>query len=485
MSENKNCPQCGSHLISGAFGGEVCPVCGWGRAETQAIAPPSGIVYKIKSKSLRWKAITLTVILVSSILITTVGAEAVGQWRTNRAISRAQSLIDQRLYASAARTLNVAAIKPSATGGTSFTGRKVLSNTIRWAHDSVKVTAAKGQISSAKPENAIAILDDVNEDFPQEDEANDLIDFAQDQSFEPEEEIDDELLDEIAYVPDDPELENLDEITQDAVDDEIITDDEVAPAAVAAAGPSTNGSSPAAPVTVAADEEVIPDEDTDFGPDDGGDDDLGPDPDDDTALYEDADDGLGGPDDSDEPIEPEEPVTFAPNTTPAQKAKSPKTVGKVPLYWSGYVDNLAAPKDLDQLFTINKKSEFLAKKDKVSGFSKYNDGLAMGQLYNRKPKGKKNIVPLYRYYSAKKTDHYYTRNAKFAKGKKTNYVKQLKVGYIGKYKDGKCLAGNRPLYRIYNKQYTSTLLVADANYRGTLLSSNTGWSGNKIIGCIW
>jgi len=479
MSQHKNCPQCGTDLYVSHFNNVSCPVCGWGIVEASNATPPSGFLYYLSSKSLRWKALTLTSIFVSGIFITSIGGYGISQWSQRRSLARAQNLIDQRMYASAARVLNKSAASSTVSVAPKFSGRKLLNNSIRWAHDTVDVASAKDNMEASKPQTAIDSLDDVDEDFPQEDEAIELIDLAQEQTMDEDVEITDEILDDIAYVADDPELDNLDEITSDAIDDEVITPDEVKPDPKPAAQPTntTTATNPSAPVTTSSPAPNVSEPE-------------------DEPIDEDSDDTLDDSEDLDELLDsdfeepsldelPEspEPVTSVAPAAPSQQTATIKKVGLVPFYQLIYINNPNAITDADTFLTTDLSGEVNPKKDKKSGFGNYGGPTVIGSLYNRRVNGNKNIVPLYRYWSSKKTDHFYTRNGKFAKKKGSKYTRQKVAGYIGKYKGGKCLEGTKPLYNLYSKKYGDNFYSTDTN--AVKFVEAAGYGHKKIRGCLW
>lgn len=217
-------------------------MCGWGKSENVIVTRPSGL-QRIGAKSRRWKMTAAAGIAVAILIITPFLNMGIDQVQAKQAIAKAKKQMSSRLYASAARTLNEAPLADNEM-------RTLMSSTVRWAHDISDVKQAKTAMSDSKPDDALESLAEIDEDFPQEDEAVDLMELAQDQFIDPELEISDGELDEIAFVPDDPELDNLDELTSEIEDElgelEDLTADEPAAAAPATPQP-TNPAQPATP----------------------------------------------------------------------------------------------------------------------------------------------------------------------------------------------------------------------------------------------
>lgn len=375
-----------------------------------------------------------------------------------QAVALAKSQMDKRLYASAVRTLNQAP-RSLTTSGTKKQVNGLLSDTLRWAHDISDVAIAKKSIVAVQPEKALDTLDAVDEDFPQENEAVDLIDLAQDQSIDPGIEVNDQIVDDIAYVPDDPELDNLDELSQQAEDQLSGTAQEATTANSQSETATQTATSEQQPATAA---EASAETSTDPSADDPS---------------------LSEP--SDEPPEeelPDSPDPVAPST-PASANSKP--TGLVPFYQLNWFNNPKNPTDQDTFYTTDLNTEVKQRKDKRSNATGYDTGTVVGQIYNRKVAGNANIVPLYRYYSASRTSHYLTTNGKFSSNNKSaNYVRQQVAGYIGKWDGQKCLAGNIPLYSIYSPKMTDNFDTTNAAFRDALVA-NAGWKYPKVTGCIW
>lgn len=443
MSQHTKCPQCGTEITKEYYEQTVCPMCGWSSAGSATAAPPSGIVYKIRTKSLRWRIGATAAVLVSILVITPLLGLGVDQVRANMAITKARQQMDDRLYASAARTINEAPAS-APLKNTTVEMDQVLSNTIRWARDISDVKVAKKSIQDVEPAAALESLEDIDEDFPQDEETDELIDLAQDQTLDPELEISEEELDEIAYVPDDPELENLDELEvtaeehlSEAANEEVAVPTPEQPAPAEAA--------PEAPIDDAPIEAILED---------------------DVPLEE-----LPDGDEIADPV----PVAGQPEPLPP----------KVNLYQLSWKNKPSKTTDQDSFYTINVANEVRPKKDRRSGFSGYNTDGPIGSVFKRKPKGNQNVVPLYRYWSASRTDHYYTTNKNFSSSNpKANYVRQQAAGYIGVWNGSACLEGNKPLYNIYNSKLSDNFYTADPGLKDRMIRSD-GWVNPNIVGCIW
>lgn len=454
MKKYTHCPQCGNELYTDHYTQTHCVMCSWGKTDEPYTPPPTGIIYTLSSKSLKWKTTAFAGVIVCLLIITPVLNLAINQVQTNRAIAKARQQIDKGLYASAARTLNQAP-RTVAVSSARKEVSGLLSNSIRWARDTSEVNVAKKQVAEVEPEFALNTLDDIEEDFPLEDEAVDLIDFAQEQALDPSLEVNEEMLDELANMPDDPELGNLDELEQEA--GEQLTPDAPKPAAASSA-PAPAPAIPEEPAT--PEEGVISDELIEEPPLD--------------ELPE-------APEMANE--EESNPTTPAPKPDPASADK--QTPRLATLYHMSWQNKPTNQTDQDNFYTIDLNNEVNARKDRLSNFSGYGSSDIIGQLYTRKPEGKKNIVPLYRYWSVSKTDHYYTVNSKFAsKTKKSNYVRQQAAGYIGKWDGKKCSEGITPLYTLYNAKVSDNFYTTNAAMKDALVK-NQGWTNPKVVGCIW
>lgn len=458
MNQKTKCPQCGTDFTSGYNTPIICPMCGWGKDENFFLSPPSGFSHFWNTKSIRWRTGAVAALFLALIVITPLINLGRNQLMANHAVALAKSQMDKRLYASAVRTLNQAP-RSMTTGTTKQQMNGLLSDTLRWAHDISDVATAKKSIVAVQPEKALDTLDTVDEDFPQENEAVDLIDLAQDQSIDPEIEVNDQIVDDIAYVPDDPEMDNLGELSQQAEEQLNGTSEEATPSAQpeTATQTSTTGEQQTA-TTSEANSETSTDPSAD-----------------DPSLSE----------SSDEPPEEELPDSPDPVTPSTPATTTSKPTGLVPFYQLNWFNNPKNPTDQDTFYTTDLNTEVKQRKDKRSNATGYDSGTVIGQIYNRKVVGNPNIVPLYRYYSASHTSHYFTTISKFASNNKSaNYVRQQVAGYIGKWDGQKCLAGNIPLYGIYSPKLTDNFATTSVPFRDALVA-NAGWKYPKVTGCIW
>lgn len=442
MSKYTKCPQCGTEINTDYYAPLECKMCGWGKDANVVVTPPSNLSYKLSGKSARWKAGVVAAVFAVLIVAIPLFNFSRNQILANHAVAVAKSQMDKRLYASAVRTLNEAP-RNQTTEKTQKEMNAILSDTVRWAHDISDVSTAKDQIAAAQPDEALDNLDEVDEDFPQADEAVDLIDLAQDQSIDPSLDVSDEMLDDIAYVPDDPELENLDELTSQA-EEELNAPSAQAPNTPAASTATPQTSTLSNPVTTTDPESEIVE---------------------------------------DPIIEEELPET--PDDSPAVQTPSKQAPHLTNLYQLTWNNKPKAAVDQDSFYTIDFTKEVTPRKDRKSNFSGYASPTAVGQIYNRKPIGNKNIVALYRYWNAQKTDHYYTINGKFsANNANAGYNRQAVAGYIGRWDGAKCLEGTKPLYVLYNAKLTDNFYTTDASLKNTMAQSKN-WVNTKVAGCLW
>ncbi len=438
MAKNTKCPQCGSEIsLNEYYKTPRCAVCGWGMLENAVVSePPSGFKHYVRTKSMRWKfgvaALSIIALLVISPLLGVVSSNVMA----NQAVAKAATQMKNRLYASAARTLNKAP-RPAFASAKSKNMNKMTGDTIRYAQDNKDVRTAKTALESEDPNAAFDALDDIDEDFPQEDEAGELEDYAQELEIDPELEFEDGFWDEVAPTPDDPELDNLPELAEEA-------DVPVPAAPTATTTPSTTTS----PTTQ--------------------------DPEDSNASEV-----------TNEPVNETE-LPDAPKTTAvAGQPVTTQTSTLTPLYQLNWQNKAANPTDQDSFYTVDLDGEATPRKDKRSNFSGYGVRNQIGQIYKRAVPNNTNIVPLYRYWNVSKTNHFYTTNSKFASsGKNTGYIRQQIAGYIGKWNGSTCAEGTKPLYNIYNPSLSDNFYTTDIALKDRMVS-NQGWKNPKVTGCIW
>lgn len=442
MAQNTKCPQCGSEIsINEYYKTPRCAVCGWGMLENAVVSqPPSGFKHYIRSRTTRWKFGAVAVSIIAVLLVTPMIGVISSNLMANQALAKATSQMNGRLYASAARTLNEAP-RPIFSSAKVKNMNTMVGNTIRYAQDISDVKTAKKSMVADKPEDALASLDEIEEDFPQEDEAIDLMDLAQDLELDPDLDVSVETLDDIAFTPDDPESENLAELASEA---DVPTETPEA----TVAEPASTGSNTADPLENPA--ETTPPEEV-----------------------------------AEEPVAEELPDAPEPAAAANQPATAVPSSSLTPLYqlsWSNKKPNSA---DQDSFYTIDLNNEATPRKDKRSNFNGYGPSTVIGQVYKRKVSGNKNIVPLYRYWSATKTDHYYTTSSKFSSANKnSNYIRQQIAGYVGKWNGTACLDGTKPLYNIYNSSLSDNFYTTDVALKDGLIKNN-GWKNPRVAGCIW
>lgn len=438
------CPQCGTTLIPDAAQRVRCLMCGWGGQtgiDSQAKTAPA--VKYVASKSVRWKLMTVSLAIIAILVIPSAVAYPFNQWRANQTIAKAKSQMNMRLYASAAKTLNSS---PSALtlSSKSLEVKKLLVDNVRWARDISNVKEAKKSLVETDPDLALAELSDIEEDYPHEEEVIDLIDLAQDQIIDPDLEVSLEEVDEIAFAPEDPDAEILEELEkeQGIASEEIEAADQTAPTPEAPGGETE--------IPESLEDELVIEE-------------IGLSPDEEIELEDVA--------------EPEEMEL----SEPAPPGPAP---GKTQLRDFYHLYNSGSD---DHMHTTDVNNEVNPGRDKRTGGAGYGNYGSIGKLYNRKVKKyNKRIVPLYRYYSAARKDHFYTNNRNFSSSSpQANYQRQLVAGYMGKYssKKSKCLAGKRPIYNIYHKPKQKNYITSDVNEVNRLKAA--GWKNSQIIGCIW
>ncbi len=435
MAKNTKCPQCGSEIsLNEYYKTPRCAVCGWGMLENAVISePPTGIKHYIRSRSIRWKfgavAVSIIAILVVSPLIGVVSSNVMA----NQAVSKAATQMKNRLYASAARTLNESP-RPAFASAKVKNMNKMVGNTIRYAQDNQDVRTAKTALVEGDSDEALDSLDEIDEDFPQEDEAGELFELGQDLEIDPDLDFSEDELDEIAYTPDDPELENLPELAEEA-------EVPVAPAPTQTATPSPTAEDP---------EDTIVTEET-----------------------------------TEPVVEEEQPEAPVPPAAAGQPAPAQSSATLTPLYQLNWQNKVANPTDQDSFYTIDLNGEAVPRKDKRSNFSGYGIRTQIGQLYKRAVPTNTNIVPLYRYWNAAKINHYYATSSKFASsGKNNGYVRQQVAGYIGKWNGSTCAEGTKPFYSVYKASITDNFYTTDAALKDRMVN-NQGWKNPKVVGCIW
>lgn len=426
-------------------------MCGWNDANKPYDPTTRGLGASLKAKSLRWKSIAS----VSGVIVVFVFGGIIAQFNeqkvANQAISRAKIQMGKRLYASAARTLNSA---PRSQGSVS-TNKQLLKNNIKWARDNSKVSESKELISKVQTEDALDTLEDVNDDFPQENEVVELIDVAQEQTFDPSENVTEQELDEIAFVPDDPEQGNIDEIATEAEEESDVSVEETAKEET----PPASAIPPSEQPTAQADGET-----TDLG-----------ETNDPVAVST-----------TEQPVLAEQPDTPTPPRTTPSPAPAPAPVPLLTAFYQlNWVKQSGGQTDQDTFYTIDLAGEVTPKKDKLTNFGGYSAPTVIGQIFNRPVPAKPNIIPLYRYWSAFRTDHYYTTNPKFSSNnKKAKYARQQVAGYVGGWNGTKCLEGTQPLYNIYHSKLGDNFYTPNPAVKDTLIK-NHGWVNPKIVGCIW
>ncbi len=437
MAQQQKCPQCGTQLFNEYYTSVVCPMCGWGKSEGVTLAPPSGLAYKLSMKSRRWKFGAAAIAIVALLLVTPLIKFSRNQVMANQAVATARGQMDKRLYASAARTLNEAP-RAQTTSNTKTQLNALLSDTVRWAHDISDADSAKTSMLEGDSEDALDELDEIDEDFPQEDEADELTEYAQDMEIDEEYEVSEDELDDAFYIPEDPAMPELDELETAAQQQNDDDDDSVTTTTDPATAPGTPSTDESEETTTSGDtgEEQVTEDELPEAP----------------------------------AVHPSTPVNSVAN-------KAPRLAVFYQIVWDTNTDH-------DNFYTIDQKNEVAPGKDKKSGFGGYKLNGAIGQVYNRKPANSPGVVPLYRYWSAKQTNHYYTTSSKFATGKNTNYVKQQVAGYVGKWDGQKCLAGTKPLYTLYSSKVTNNMYTSNVDVKNQLVAAGN-YKNPQIIGCVW
>jgi hypothetical protein len=428
----QKCPQCGENLIIDNVKNTMhCTLCGWGGNGTPITSKSDRALNAFSAKPVRWKIATLSAVIIIGLLIPSGFSYALNELQANRAISKAKSQMEQRLYASAAKTLHQTPRNSVRTAKFKEV-RVLLADNVRFARDIAGVGAAKESLVQSNPDAALDTMEEVDQDFPHEDEVVELIDLAQDQTLNPDLAVSEEVVDDIAYVPDDPEENIVDELDSDndgQMDIAPDTGNNASPQATTASNPqtpqaSTDSAQPQPPA-----EEFVE-------PDDG-------DPVDPEELADPPEDEL--PEVSDENSPPPTPEAIPPSVAGRSR--------QVNFYVMKWFDNPSNPTNQDHFFTIDLANEINPRRDRKSGFGGYIfEGVSAGLLYSRKVPNKKRIIPLYRYWSANRVDHFYTTKRNFSSNNpRANYVRQGVAGYIGKWSErqNRCLAGKTPLYNVY------------------------------------
>jgi len=437
MAKNTQCPQCGSQIsLNEYYNTPRCAVCGWGMLENAVVSePPTGIKHYVRSRSMRWKFGAAAVSIIAVLLVTPLIGVVSSNVLANQAVAKAALQMKNRLYASAARTLNQSP-RPAFASTKSKDMNTMVGKTIRYAQDNSDVRTAKTALVDGDSDAALNALDEIDEDFPQEDEAGDLEGLGQDLEIDPDLEFSEDELDDIAFTPDDPELENLTEIADEA-------DVPLAPTPAQTTTPTTPATGETEPEDTSTTEPL------------------------ETAKEEEL---------------PDAPETPEPAGQPA--TTQPRAV-LAPLYQLNWQNKAANPTDQDSFYTIDLNGEATPRKDKRSNFSGYGIRTQIGQLYKRAVPTNTNIVPLYRYWNANKTNHYYTTSSKFASsGKNNGYVRQQIAGYIGKWNGSTCAEGTKPLYSVYKASVSDNFYTTDSALKDRMVSSQ-GWKNPKVTGCIW
>lgn len=410
-------------------------MCGWGGEYGVDISPnqSKGVSFFV-NKSRRWKVMVLVTTIALVLVLPTGIMFPINQVRADRAIDKAKTQMDQRLYASAAKTLHSTPqrlIPPQKAREV----RKLLIDNVRWGKDTAHVKSAKASLLNDDPEAALAELGNLDDDFPLDEEATDLIDLAQELDLEGDLDLSDDLLNDIAFIPDDPELDSLDSFGADVSDD--LNSLESENSSGTGGSPSSQLELPEPPLTPADQDEFsrIP-------------------PQSHTLTPQEVPDGTD------------------PGARPALRA----------FY---YLHNSPAS---DNLYTIDQKGEVQPGIDRKTGKNGYKSQNKQGRLYNRQISGyEKRIIPLYRYYSSKNTDHFYSTNPNFSSGStKANYQRQLVAGYIGRWSDQqkKCFAGRIPLYNIFNPE-TNTNFYSTNRAEVSNMINKAKYKNLRIIGCVW
>ncbi len=440
MSQKMNCPQCGDPIFVTSDQKIRCLMCGWGGDGVDLRTPREKKLAPVLNKSRRWKFAFFSAVIIGALLLPSLIMFPINQARADKSISKAREQMDKKLYASAAKTLYLTPRTMLTTGKKSEL-RNLLIDNIRWGNDTKSVNGAKASLVKDDPESALDELSDLDSDFPLEDEAAGLIDFAQNLDLEGDLDVTDEMLDDIAFIPDDPELESLDDIDVD-IPEEI--------AGVTSGASQSGATAPAS--------EATPISELEF---------------------------------PEEVLTPEEilelPALDPADTTlnPQEEPDSADPSGKSKLRTFSYLVNAGSS---DNFYSIDKAREVQPGKDRISNTSGYRKIGNLGRIYNRPIKDyEKRIIPLYRYYSAKNTDHFYSTNPKFSSNNaKANYQRQLVAGYIGYWssKKNKCYGGKLPLYNAFNPKTDTNFYSVDKKAISDL-TNKSGYKNLRVIGCIW
>lgn len=449
MKQNMNCPQCGDPLFVNNDLKVRCLMCGWGGEGVDLRTPQEVKIAPIMNKSRRWKFGVVAVVVATVLILPSLIMIPINQVRANSAMEQARQQMDKRLYASAAKTLYLAP-RTMVTANKKAEMRKLLTDNVRWGKDTKSVNGAKDSLLKNDPDTALAELDSLDSDFPLGDEVGDLVDIAQELDIEGDLALSDDMLDDVISLPDDPELEGLDDLNFDDLDIDVTSVEGEKKSTAQQQQPAANGGT-TTPDPLPEDELEIPEIELTL--------------DDEQELLNDP--LVSGP------LDPQD----------VPDSGSPSEKGKLKAFF--YLIN---DKATDNLYTIDLNGEVQPGADKKSGTKGYKDQGKIGRLYNRPIKGyEKRIIPFYRYYSAKKTDHFYSTNPSFSSGNpKANYQRQLVAGYIGKWSErkNKCFAGKLPLYNIFNPSTDTNFYSTDKNQVTNMVNKGK-YKNLRVVGCIW
>jgi hypothetical protein len=393
MSQNQKCPQCGENLTFTPDQKIHCLMCGWG-GDGVPIPVHTGKSAFFLNKSRRWKIIAISATLVGMLVLPTLIMYPINQARADAAIKEARSLMDQRLYASAARVLH-GAPQTLVSSSKSDEIRKLLSDNVRWSNDLGGIKLAKEKLAAEDPFAALDELSNLEGDFPLSDEALGLIDLAQALELDPSLDFSEDFLNDLAFTPDDIDL----------------------------GGIGTTGS------------------------------------------------GSAG-----RPNRPSGGNNNSGSNNP------PSGSGSSAVLQTFY--RLSKLTDADNLYTTDLGREVRPGADRITGKTGYENKGSEGRIYNRNPGS--NVIPFYRYYSARDTDHYYTTNGNFSSGNvRANYQLQMTAGFIGVWDatSRRCKAGTKPLYGIYNP--TSKINYYSTSKSEINIRVANGFKNERVFGCVW
>jgi len=409
-------------------------MCGWGGEGIDLRTPHEKKLSPVLNKSRKWKVAVSTSVIVAALILPSLAMFPINEARADNSIEKAKEQMDKHLYASAAKTLYLAP-HTLVSSGKKAEVRELLTSNVRWGKDTANIKGAKASLLKDDPEAALAELSNLDDDFPLGDEATDLIDLAQELDLEGDIDISDDMLNDIASIPDDPELANINNLGVDISEE---------PADLPSSNPSINDD------TLSPDLEI-------------------PEP------------SLSATDK--EELSKITPPKNNPDPQELPDSESAATSPKLRVFF-----HLFNSTSTDNLYTIDSTGEVRPGKDRKSNQSGFKSKGNLGKIYNRSIKGYENrIIPIYRYYSAKNTDHYYTANPNFSSGStKSNYQRQLVAGYIGRWsqQQNKCFAGKIPLYNVYNPNQTTNFYSNNKKEVSELVAKK-GYKNLRIIGCIW